>query len=258
MAISPDGRYVFSLIARLQEHHTKFAPGEIANDDDASLYEEVVLTYDSKEGRLLPDRVSVFFGQPGDYYLLPSSEPGSFEILTFQPSIRLTRYRMHGSERQNGLVVGESKSGSVVQTVWDSANARTLLLCSNGTVIEVKGHLKDVGRIDPTPALRQMFSASVSGNGKLLFVPSGPARNDTNRYLPAFYTDQIDVYDAENFTKLRTLRSQRPLGPVVPNREGTRLYTPGASSVLILNSESLWQEEVHATEISVGRITLIP
>lgn len=258
MAISPDGRYVFSLIARLQEHHTKFAPGVIANDDDASFYEEVVLTYDSKEGRLLPDRVSVFLGQPVVYSLLPSSEPESFEILTFQPSIRLARYSMHGSDRQNGLVLGESTSGSVVQTVWDSPDARTLLLCSNGTVIEVKGHLKNVGRIDPTPPLRQMSSASVSGNGKLLFVSSGPARNDTNRYLPAFYTDQIDVYDAVNFTKLRTLRSQRPLGHVVPDREGTRLYVPGASSILILNSESLWQEEVHATDISVGRITLIP
>jgi hypothetical protein len=258
MAISPDGRYVFALIERLQEHHTTFAPGVIATDDDASFYEEIVLTYDSKADRFLPDRVSLFLGQPVAYSLLPSSEPESFEILTFYPSIRLARYSMHGSERQNGVVLGESSSGTLVQAAWDSTNARTLLLCSNGNVIEVKGHLKDVGRIDPTPALRQMHPASLSGDGKLLFVPSGPAGTRGDRYFPPSYTDQIDVYDATNFTKLRTLRSQRALGQVVPNRDGTRLYTPGASSVLILNSESLWQEEVHPTDISVGRITLIP
>lgn len=259
MVTSPDGRYVYSLIERFQEHHTTFAPGQIAFDDDASFHEQVILTYDSKDGRMLADRVTLFLGQPVAYFLLPSSEPESFEILTYYPSVRLCRFSMHGSGRQNGVVLGDlGKSTGQVELAWDTANARTLLLWSDGRVIEAKGGLKQIGKIDHLGPLRRMYSASVSGDGKLLFVPTGPVRNGADRYLPARYFDLIDVYDAMSLVKLRSLRLQRPLSEVVPNRDGTKLYVPDGPIILVLNSETLWQEEWHATEPFTNRITLVP
>ena len=261
MSLSPDGRYVFTLRERLQEHHAMPPPGQIANDDDASFVEQVITIYDSSTGRFLNGPVSTFLPGVTGYQLLPSSEPESFEILEFDPSIRLLRYRIAGGGAQNGVALSELEAPkSDAQVIRDPANARTLLVRTDGMVIEVAARLRQIGAVIPLAPGRRMYSPALSGDGKLLFIPTGPTKNTAVRFAPFFYIDQIDVYEASGLTRLRSLRSQRPLLEVVPNQDGSILYAaiPDRRSVVVLNSESLWQEEEHLTESAIHHIVLLP
>ena len=265
IAISANGRYLFTLMERRQEHHQKPQLGQFANDDDASVDEQVILVYDTATGRFLDSPILPDLLSPRNYWLLPSSEPESFEILVSYPSMRLLRYRVAGSRQQKGVVIGElAASLSDADVVRDPVNGRTLFLRYDGRVVEVKDRLKEIGFIEPMVASRKMYSPSVSGNGKLLFVPTGPrdTRNrlaSTGNFEPISYIDQIDVYDAANLTRLRTLRSQRPLLEVVPNEDGTLLYTaiPNHARLVILNSDNLWQEAERQIPSPIRQITLV-
>jgi hypothetical protein len=120
--------------------------------------------------------------------------------------------------------------------------------------------LKEIADIAPLPTLRRMYSPSISGNGKLLFVPTGPNTWPAKKFSASAYIDQIDVYDAMTLVGLRSLHSQRPLLDVIPDQDGGRLFAaiPGRPSFLILNSNTLWQEEDHLTQFPIRKMTLLP
>jgi hypothetical protein len=254
IAISTDGRYVFTIMYRFLAP-LKPSPPQIPMTDDSAVVKEVALPYDRVAGQFLD--TYVFPVQQGGW-LLPSSEPDSFELFS---DGRLVRYHVGGRQVIEGAVVGEVAfpAGRYYPT-RDTANARSLFLFENGKVIEAAGHLKDIGNIDPLPASRRRYSASVSGNGKLLFGPTGPANWAAGKFAPGPYIDQIDVYDAMTLARLRSLHSQRPLLDVIPNQDGGRLYAaiPGRPSIVVLNSNTLWQEEEHLTQLPIRQIMLLP
>jgi hypothetical protein len=242
IVVSRDAHYVFTALTRRLN-----GPGT----------EQIVVTYDSVAGRFLDSLVSLF---PVGGLLLSSSEPESFEMLT--NGLKLLRYKVHGPEVQKGVVVSELPvPDNRGQLIRDSANARTLFLCVDGKVIEITDRLKQIGQIDAPSPMRRSFPATISGDGKLLFVPTGPIKTATaNASSTAVYIDQIDVYNAASLTRLRTLHSQRSLLDVIPNHDGTMLYAaiPDRPSIVVLDSETLWQEEDHLTQSPIRQITLLP
>ena len=173
----------------------------------------------------------------------------------------LVRYRVAGHGIRKDAVLNQlAFPDSHYQLIRDPTNPRTLFLFENGKVIEAAGALREMGDIAPLPMLRRMYSPSISGNGKLLFVPTGPDTWPAKKFSASVYIDQIDVYDAMTLVRLRSLHSQRPLLDVIPDQDGGRLFAaiPGRPSFLILNSNTLWQEEDHLTQFPIRKMTLLP
>src|SRR5271154_1906936 len=108
LAVSPDGRFLFTLMERLQRHRLTLQPGQFATDDDASFAEPVIVTYDSTTGRFLDGTVYWNVRSPSRYWLLGGTQPGNFEILTINPgTIHLLRFKASGPQTQNGVVLSE-------------------------------------------------------------------------------------------------------------------------------------------------------
>jgi hypothetical protein len=86
-------------------------------------------------------------------------------------------------------------------------------------------------------------------------MPSGPAGPGSPRYC-----DRIAVYDARDFSKVRQLESQRPLGPIAASTDGSRIYTvlPETAAIAALNAVSLWEEKTLRFSTPIKSVAVIP
>jgi hypothetical protein len=266
MALSPDGRYLFTLVERIQAHRMTLPPGTFANDDDASFVEQVITVFDTANLRFLDQLVTTGLGNPVAYRLLASPDSGHFDILLFHPGPTLFRWSVEFPSKQASQSVGklsfndQSFNDSYAsQVVEDPVNRRHLLIRGDGAVVEVRDGLKRIGTVSAVISTRRMYSPSITGDGKLLVIPTGPAQGE-DRFVPPVYIDQIDTYDLASLTRVRSLRLQRPILQIRPNQNGTELYAlpAGGRTMLILDAATLWQKREYVLEPPICEFTVIP
>ncbi len=251
---------------RLQVHRKKTSSqGDFANDDDASFFEQVAVVYDVCRAQFR-EPVALGLYNLDVYDLLPGSDAGHFEILVSNDSgIELSEWDTDAPSDTNGKTLGhitfgpEGKRWLASKPIWDAAHDRHLLILGGGEVIEIRHGLKRIGKVAGLGSSRTMYTPTVSEDGKLLVVPTGPYRN-WSPLLPAFYIDQVDFYDVTTLKPLRSLHSQRPFLQIQPNYDGSLLLAlPAGGKVIdVLNSATLWQDREYTLEIPLETFAVFP
>jgi hypothetical protein len=145
------------------------------------------------------------------------------------------------------------------QLVEDHLNRRHLLIRGDGVVVEVRDGLKRIGTLSAVIASRRMYSPSITGDGKLLVIPTGPSRSE-DRFAPPFYIDQIDTYDVASLTRVHSIGLQRPILQIRPNQNGTELYAlpSGGRTMLILDAATLWEKREYVMGLPICGFTVVP
>jgi hypothetical protein len=269
MALSPDGRYLFSWTDRLQVHRERLPPGTIAYDD-ASFEEQVIAVFDTVNQRFLDQLITATFGNPFYYDLLGSRDSNHVDILEVYPGVRLLRWSIEPHATREPQTVADLRlddSSSVQQLgarlIEDPVHRRRLLIRGDGVVVEVRDGLKQIGAVSAAIAPRLMWWPSISGDGKLLVIPTGSDRIGDRvlpGFPPGFYIDQIDTYTVADLKRVRSLHLQRPFCQVRPNQNGTELYAlpAGGRSMLILDAATLSLKREYVLDPPICDFTVIP
>jgi hypothetical protein len=206
LAISPDGRQLYTFL-------------------DNSAY-----IFDTLSGNFLP---KLAIGLEGGNFIARNSR----EFDQYRPEDHTIRRYTLGKD---GAIASTSEFPSPAGPV---AKPSELQRCSAGPVsyfIHSDGHVLiasdvyNVARVDPSPQGSEMQLPTVTGDRKLLFVPTGPSP----------YIDRIAVYETSKFSRVGELHSQRRLSSITANLDGSRLYaTLGDSSIVILDATSLAEKK---------------
>jgi len=254
LAISADKRYFFALVDRLHSARMTIPAGVIATDDDASYYEQVVTTYDLGSRELLPDQGVFSLSSHGIHVVLPSRSPRSFNLLVVDDisnDLILNEYQLKQSgaiqsTREVSRVPLPPSADPFTRFVAIPSAASGLLIRSDGIVVAVTDSLRRTGVVSPPGEGRRFYDPTISEDGKLLFLPSGP-KWDPKRN-PPMYIDQLDVYSVGGLKPLKRLFLQRPLKMLAANADGTSLFglTVNGLSMIVMNAETLWQETEYA------------
>jgi len=256
LAISPDGRRLYSFIHWLHAATMTPPPGVVVYDTDASYPETFAYTFDTTTGNFLPQRASDL--QTGDFdgRLFVSRKSGGFDqYLPAAQALRRYHLSAQGSVASTEDIPNPAAPSDAASSEKPaafhrcSAGAGSYFIHTDGRVVIAAESYK-AARIDPAPKGREMQAPTVSGDGKLLFVPTGPAP----------HIDRIAVYETAGFTRLRELQSQRLLSSITASLDGSRLYaTLEDPSISILNAASLWEEKVvHYPNPAIRAISVVP
>jgi hypothetical protein len=107
---------------------------------------------------------------------------------------------------------------------------------------------------------RLFGEATVSGDGQLLFVPSGPAKPPGpfgSQPYDWSYVDRISTYRMPDLRKLREQSLQAPLRRIWASYDGSTLFATEMprNSLVFLDADTLWRRRV--VQVSPGDIESI-
>jgi hypothetical protein len=264
LAISPDGASLYTFIRWVHRATAIPQPGVAVTDTDASFYETFAYIFDTKTGNFLPKTVDALqtggAGRNLDSSRFVVSQALQLDVYSPEDG---SVHRYHVS-RDGAVASSEvvpipqpAKVSPVTKAVFERCSAPevTCFVHDDGlVVVAAAGSYRAAGIDRPEPG-RQFLTPTVSQDGGLLFVPSGPAAPGSPRY-----TDRIAVYDTRDLSKVRQLESQRPLGPITASPDGSRIYTilPETANIAALNSVSLWEEKLLRFNTPIKSVAVVP
>jgi hypothetical protein len=260
MALSADGHRLYTLTGR--EH----AGRRSTNEGGVHAEMAVIYTFDLQKSQFLPQGTESPYEFVEGMTIIPDAgttppmigpfTTGAFEPVTLAPNGL-------GWWRQDDKHAKAMAAGSF-QVVLSSDRTSSFCIMANGDVYRMSqnfGKRLDQGHggVDALAGDRVYGEATASGDGRLLFLPSGPTRkSDVYRFQ---YMDRIAVYRCSDLRKLREQSLQRPLRFIRANQDGSQLYATGAifNQISILDAETLWQERtMDFANSSVENLAFIP
>jgi hypothetical protein len=264
LAISPDGASVYTLVRWLHRATVAPAPGVVMTDGDASYYETLAYIFDTRTGNFLPKPVAglQMDGAGPNFDAARFVVSQALQLDLYSPQVGGVR-RYHLS-RDGAVASSEvvpipqpAKVSPVTKAAFGRCGAPgiTYFVHDDGLVVVGAEGSYRAASIDKPDSGRQFLTPTVSQDGRLLFMPSGPAGPGSPRYC-----DRIAVYDARDFSKVRQLESQRPLGPIAASTDGSRIYTvlPETAAIAALNAVSLWEEKTLRFSTPIKSVAVIP
>jgi len=264
LAMSTDGAFLYTFIRWLHPRTLIPQPGTYPTDTDGSYYETFAFIFDTRTGNFLPKAVEGLQGGGYDNFDGSTFLVGqALQFDVYSPAAgSAVRYRLS----KDGAIVSSEvvpvsqpnrTQSPGAQAPFEKCSARgiTYFVHDDGRVVVAAAGSYGTGRIDPPGPGRQFLTSTLSQDGKLLFVPSGPGGPRASGYI-----DRITIYETGGLTKVRQLDSQRPLGPIAANTDGSRIYAilPDTTSIAVLNSLSLWEEKLMRFNAPVKGVAVVP
>jgi len=263
MALSADGHWLYTLTGRERT-------GRRQMSSEGGLHPEmaIVYTFDVQKSQFLPlaaespfefsEGMAVIPGSTNRQAFVGPLAPGGFEFGLIKDNGSGIWPRIFGEKRDTRMAAG------TFQVISSPDRTRFYCILPSGAVLRMADGATRMltpgrGATDALPPDRLYGEATVSGDGRLLFLPSGPAQpSDSYRWR---YIDRISVYRWPDLRKLREQNLQRPLKRIWASPDGTQLFATGVAynQIAILDADTLWQERIiDLPSTSVESISVVP
>jgi len=249
MAWSEEGRWLYTLTGRVTARDRYPKP-----DQGGTVVEQAIIyTFDTTTSQFLPETETdheFFEGMVikpnGKLYVAlgPFPGPSTFDHILIAENGRTVSEAPRRFAGEKGL---PAKKGTF-QLVMNPAGGPSYYIQSDGYVLRMEANgsgMGGPGGIDPIAPDRFLGETTVSGDGRLLFVPSGPVRPPSYKYGWR-YVDRISTYRMSDLRKIREQGLQRPFRRIWSNFDGNILFATEMPNdqLVFLDADTLWQQNI--------------
>jgi hypothetical protein len=266
LGLSDDGRWLYTLTGRVAANDRYSRPEQGGTPSEQAVF----YTFDTVSAEFLPQAAETgqeyFDGMvigPMSNGRVVSLGPISADASSFHSvAIGDDGRAISPPPRPTTQDVHQARKKGTFQCVRSPDGADIYYFQSDGALFRLgAGPARgSYNGIDPIAPERLFGEATVSGDGRLLFVPSGPAKPPGQYGSQPYdwlYVDRISTYRMPDLRKLREQSLQAPLRKIWPSFDGSTLFATEMprNSLVLLDADTLWRRRV--VQVSPGDIESI-